>query len=70
MLARRDGLGSGTDDLVVAPHRLARSDGPRGHLVPRRHQADDGDLLVQALGSHGADRAFAAALHRAVELER
>jgi hypothetical protein len=41
MLAGRDGLRGGADDLAIAPHRLTGGDGAAGHLVAGRHQARD-----------------------------
>ena len=55
-----DVLGRDADDLVVAPHRLARSDAPGGYLVARwdqtrHHQIFFGDALAAdqlATGDH------------------
>ena len=50
MLAGFDRPLRGADDLVVAPHRRARRDGPHRYLVAGRHQAGDRDALVREHG--------------------
>ena len=51
VLARRNGAACEADDLVVATHGLADGDRARRDLVARRHEADDGDVLVEQFGA-------------------
>src|SRR5205085_11539346 len=51
MEAGRDRLRGESDDLAVAPHRLARGDPPRGDLVPRRNALLAHDTFLQEVGA-------------------